>query len=123
MSEFRGRYPGGPSRQEEGEERPAKPRLTGVGEIEERSARAAGLGAERRRVRRVRLGFLVAILLSGAIGLAVGYMSHTSPSELAAEGEAARRGGSSEVSAEVNRVLMELWRMEEIEAGRNEGSR
>lgn len=113
MSGFGGRYPGGPRRRAEGEEPPRRPDLEGLGEFEERVARQAGRRHAKRRARKVRIGFLVALLVSGAIGLMLGYMSHQTPEELAAERERARQEFNA--SEEVNRVLLELWKMEDLE--------
>lgn len=113
MSGFGGRYPGGPRRRAEGEEPPQRPDLEGLEDYEERVARQSGRRRANRRARRVKIGFLVAILLSGAIGLMLGYMSHQTPEDFAAERERARQEFSA--SQEVNRVLMELWKMEDIE--------
>lgn len=114
MSGFGGRYPGGPRRRDGDEDPVPRPHLEGVDEIEDRRARSSTRYSTKRRARRVRIGFLVAILVSGGIGLALGYLSHQTPEDLAREQERAR-AESFDASQEVNRVLLELWKMEDLE--------
>ncbi|MEQ9400459.1 MAG: hypothetical protein RJQ04_14950 [Longimicrobiales bacterium] len=89
--------------------------------LEERAA--AHSTGQRRRARRRRLlvGLGAAVLLSGAAGYVVGLQSHTTASDITAQYDAARSPQASELSSEVNRTLLELWRMEDVEAVRNSG--
>ena len=108
-----GSYPGGPSRQGRGEER-GEPRLERVDEIEERMSRARGRAARDRRARRIRIGFVLALCVAAGTGLALGLMSDRSTEDIAREREEERMQ-SRDVSQEVNRVLLELWKMEDLE--------
>jgi fibrillarin-like rRNA methylase len=73
-----------------------------------------------RRARRVVLGFFVATVLAGSLGAYVGFASHTTPEELSDAQQAARKR-DIDISSEVNRTLLELWKMEDVEALRNKG--
>lgn len=116
MDRISGSYPGGPRRREEGEPPPPPTELDSVGDIEERSARLAVSRSRRRRSRRVRIGFLVAILASAGVGLALGLMSHRTSTELAGERRSrTAQGDDFNPSAQVNRMLLEMWKMESIE--------
>ncbi|HSW27853.1 MAG TPA: hypothetical protein VLH75_00045 [Longimicrobiales bacterium] len=115
-----GSFPGGPTRRDPGEPAPQAPRLRRVEEIEERASSRVLHSARGRRTTRLRAGLLVALGAAFAIGLALGRASHMTQEKLTAGREAARARDLG-VSSEVNRVLLELWRMEDIEAARNMG--
>jgi hypothetical protein len=116
MGQIRGSYPGGPRREgAEGEPAAAspRPRLRRVEEIEARLGRASRAREQRRRARRVWSGLVVAVAISGVVGLFLGYRSHRSSEELTAERNAPRPAGAFDPSFETNRVLLELWQMED----------
>lgn len=117
---IRGSFPGGPTRRDPDEPAPPTPHLPRMADVEERTSRRA-LGATRRRRRlRTRLGFVLVLASGFAVGAALGYAGRTTPEELTAAREEARQRDLS-VSSEVNRVLLELWKMEDVEAVRNMG--
>ncbi len=73
-----------------------------------------------RRTRRVALGFVGATIVAGTLGAYVGFSSHTTREELT-EAQQAARQRDIDISSEVNRTLLELWKMEDVEALRNKG--
>jgi hypothetical protein len=83
-------------------------------------ARARRSVERRRRARNVRLiwGFILSLVAAGGLGLALGLESHATPEELAAPAQGPRGPLDREISEQVNRTLLELWRMEDVEAGR-----
>jgi hypothetical protein len=91
-----------------------------VAEIEERSAQRNVERRHRRRARRLGAGFLVALFVAGAAGGAVGLGSHRSQEELT-EAQRVSRTKDLDISKEVNRTLLNLWKMEDVEAVRNLG--
>lgn len=114
MTPIRGRYPGGPSRGPE--PGPSRPRPAGVEEIEGKRAARAEKAIRRRRRRRIRggLGLILAIAL--ATGGWLGIQAHTTAEEEALRLEAVERDRmETELRSETDRVLRELWRMEEME--------
>ncbi|HSW29700.1 MAG TPA: hypothetical protein VLH75_09500 [Longimicrobiales bacterium] len=68
----------------------------------------------RRRRQRAAAGAVAALIVAGAIGLVVGRGSGTLAPEQAARAESAAALDRA-VSKEVNRVLLELWKMESME--------
>ena len=114
-------FPGGPRRRET---TPAKrnhpPRIEPVTELEHRVSRRKLKRTRVRRARRVALGLAGAMLLAGSAGAYVGYASHKTAQEVTAAKDAARNR-KDEISSEVNRTLLELWKMEDVEALRNMG--
>lgn len=68
----------------------------------------------------MRVGLLFAMVLAFVLGAALGLQSHATPHELTEANQAAR-AKDDEISREVNRMLMELWKMEDVEAARNGG--
>ena len=54
------------------------------------------------------------LALAGGTGLYLGYRAHRSSEQLTDERNAAR-GQQFDITRETNRVLMELWRMEDAE--------
>lgn len=113
-----GAFPGGPRRS--GGELPQGPfRLAPVAEIEAaRAARRRGR-ARKLRKRRVALGLAAALASALVAGGALGHASRTTAEELRAAREA--QSADALVSQEVNRVLMQLWKMEDLEALRGLG--
>ena len=116
---IRGSFPGGPSRPAAPPTRSGPPRLKPVADIEEGLARRNVARRHRRRYRRIAGGLGVAMALSAAIGGAVGWKSHRTQAELVAE--RTRETQDLDISKEINRTLLNLWKMEDVEAIRNLG--
>lgn len=70
------------------------------------------------RTRRLVLGMVLSAVLAGTFGRALGLRGHTTLEEITAAQQAAEATGS-ELSREINRALLELWRMEDVEYQRN----
>ena len=117
-----GGFPGGPRRR--GGEGPSRgnhpPRIERVGDMEHRVSRRKLERTRSRRSRRIVLGLLAATVVAGSAGAYIGYSSHTTPQEVTAAQDAAMRL-DADVSKEVNRTLLELWKMEDVESLRNMG--
>jgi hypothetical protein len=94
--------------------------LRRVADIEESISRRRLHAARRRRSVRVRVGLAAVVALAFAIGAVLGRRSHTTAAELTEAREAARTR-DLDISQEVNRTLLELWKMEDVEASRNAG--
>jgi hypothetical protein len=117
---IRGSFPGGPRRGAFAEPLDRAPRLERVAQIEERVARRERGRARKSRHGRVVAGFVVAMVVAGAVGAGIGLASHATREEITAEQEAVRAQDQF-ISKEVNRSLLELWKMEDVEALRNTG--
>lgn len=114
---FGGMYPGGPTRKR-GESAPERPfRTTPVERMEEAEAVRTVHRRRKARRRRIMWGFLACLVAAGALGLYLGMRTQPSPAEATAEMQESRDRDRM-ISSEVNRALLELWRMEEVEAGR-----
>lgn len=116
-----GSFPGGPSRRDQTPQRSGPPRLRRMADIEETFARRS---LDRRRdKRRSRLvaGFVGMLLVAGVAGVFLGLQSHTTAEEITAAREEANRR-ELDLSSEVNRTLLELWKMEDVEAARSRGN-
>jgi hypothetical protein len=72
------------------------------------------------RARRAVVGLVFSIAVAGGIGWALGLRSHATAAELTEE-TAKARDRDMNISKEVNRTLLELWKMEDVEALRNQG--
>lgn len=114
MDRITGSYPGGPRKRGPDEEAPLPPRLDRAEDMDARVQRRRFDASRRRRRHRLRLGFVAAVTVAGLVGLAIGYLSHRSTEDLTAEREQERLQGFNPTS-EVNRMLMELWKMEDVE--------
>lgn len=122
MSErISGSFPGGPGKRDRLPARSTPPRLERVESLENRLAIRADRmrGAARRR--RLLVGLSVALAVAGLVGYLLGLQSHTTAADIMADQQAAQSVDRSELSTEVNRTLLELWRMEDVEAARNSG--
>jgi len=117
-----GSFPGGPRRSAPVPDRNGPPRLARVEDIESRLARARLKHGRRRRRRRVVAGFGVVLVFAGGIGVFAGMRGNSTRDELTAEQEA-EQARNTDISSEVNRALLELWRMEDVEAFRNNNRR
>ena len=115
-----GSFPGGPRRQDPGEPPRRSPPLRRVQEIEEGVSRRRLNSTRRKRSARTKAGWLLVLALAFGIGAALGRAGHATQEELTAAHEAARIRDQG-ISREVNRTLLELWKMEDVEAARNVG--
>jgi type VI protein secretion system component VasF len=109
-------FPGGPR------SRPGTraPRLERLEAVRDRDERLVVLRLRRRRTRRVRrqvLGFLAATLVAAGVGAYLGFATRTTHEELSEAQQRAHRR-DLDVSREVNRALLELWKMEDVEGRR-----
>jgi hypothetical protein len=115
MARIRGSYPGGPKRDRgDAGEGARTPRLERIEVVEARAGRKSRARAERNRVRRVWSGFIVAVILAAGIGLYVGMVTHRTSEEITRERND-QRELQQDITRETNRVLLELWRMEDVE--------
>ena len=119
---IRGSFPGGPRRGAPAEVRTKAPRLRRVREIEAAVAKRGFDHMRRRRRRRVLVGFVFALTTAGGVGAAIGLRSHTTSEELVTAG-ARREAAEMDISKDLNRTLLELWKMEDVEFMRNSGRR
>jgi type VI protein secretion system component VasK len=117
---IRGSFPGGPKRSVSAPGRKRPPRLQRVADIEAGIARRTVELSSRRRRQRVATGFVVAMALAGGAGGWIGFASHRSAEELTAA-HAASRERDLDISWQVNRTLLQLWKMEDVEALRDKG--
>lgn len=118
---MRGSYPGGPSKREadDAESRRAtgRTRLTRAEEMEARAHEGRRARIRRRRRKRLIVGFAVAIVVAGAAGFWMGLQSHRTAEEIAAEQERRQRE-QFDFGAESDRLLQQLWLMEDLERAR-----
>ena len=117
-----GSFPGGPRKSVTAAKRTAPARLASVQQIEEGAASRFSQRGSRRRHKRLLYGFLSAVVVSGGLGVYTGLQSHTTLEEVrAAEAAAAARGraGTEDLSNDLNKAMMELWKMEDVEYRRN----
>ena len=116
MKRMRGSYPGGPRHGVRPEQDAGAAPVRPLESMEQREGRL-GSGFLRRqgsrRSRRIRGGILVAIAVAALVGLQLGLYSHRTSEEITGQRTEADR--ESNLSDETNRVLLELWRMEEAE--------
>lgn len=118
MSEMRGRYPGGPSRRQPGEEdgpSGPRPKLATVEEIEARAATGSRVHRHRMRRRRILLGFFLSLILAGAFGIWLGFQSHRTDEELAREMSERASGTEFELDKQADRLINEMWKAEALE--------
>lgn len=117
MARIRGSYPGGPKREgaPAGDAPERKPRLTSVEQIEERLGRASRARTRRKRTRRVWAGLVVLVAAAGGAGFLLGIRSHRSSEELTAVRNTPPPAQAFDPSFEMNRMLLELWKMEDDE--------
>lgn len=89
--------------------------------IEEHAARRYTRRGSRQRRKRLLYGFLSAVVVSGGVGMYMGLQSHTTLEEVRAKEAAAAAGpaGSGELSSVLNKAMMELWKVEDVECQRN----
>lgn len=112
---FGGGYPGGPRRHAEKEEA-GEPRGFEIrdGESFEASAMTRALGrSKRHRRRRLMIGLLTSILLASAVGAYIGLRGNRRGAEELAQEQIL--DGRTVLEQEVNRLINELWKMENLE--------
>lgn len=116
---IQGVFPGGPRR-----DAGAGGRAGPVRRMEDLAAGAVALhrrrGAARRR-RRWTVGSLVAVSVAGIAGYVLGRESRATAEQLTRQGET-QATLDRFISREVNRTLLELWRMEDVERIRAPGA-
>ena len=119
-----GSFPGGPRKSVPAAERTTAPRLECVEQIEAGIAQRQVRQKRRARLKRMLYGFVLAAGVAVGAGFYMGFKSRTTVEQLRAEAEAAQaEQGMSELSTEVNRTLLELRKMEELEFARNSRGR
>ncbi len=117
---IRGSFPGGPRKSVPAARRTAPPRLESVEELEERRALRRLSRRRKARVGRLFYGLLASVLLAGGVGVALGVRSHATVQKVCEEEAAARSAAQKDqINQEVNRTLLELWKMEDVEYARN----
>ena len=117
-----GSWPGGPKRDGEAPERTHPPRLERVEEIERRSASRSLRRQRKARTTRFLFGIGFSALVAGGFGWVLGLRSHVTLQEINAE-QVAQEIQESDMATEINRVMLELWRMEDVEYERNRSGR
>jgi hypothetical protein len=117
---IRGSFPGGPKHSQPQAARTRAPRVESVEEIETRRARRTLDRQSKHRRFRVLGGFVFASLAAGAVGALVGLESHHTPEEMSAT-QNASHGRDLDISWQVNRTLLQLWKMEDVQAAVNHG--
>ncbi len=115
---IKGSWPGGPRREGDTHSRAHTPHLQRVQEIEARIASRSFRVTRQARTRRAILGMVFSAGLALALGWVVGVRSHATAEELTVAQEA-RRATDVDISSEINRALLELWKMEDVEYQRN----
>lgn len=114
-------YPASPSKSgPDAEPDPARkrPHLRRAEEIEARAQDRRRTRVTERRRRRIIIGFVVALAVAGGAGFWLGLQSHRTAAEIAAEEEAAREERGFDLAAESDRIMRELWLMEDLERAR-----
>ena len=117
MNRIQGSYPGGPRRRDatpaEGEG--AARRLERVEEVEARLDRATRARERRRRSRRIWSALVLALVAAGGAGLYLGFHAHRTSEELTVERTREQQQEQLDLTRETNRLLLELWKMEDLE--------
>lgn len=116
----RGVFPGGPSGLGARATRRAIRRIRSMDEVQRNAVRAWSRTAHRRRW--VRGFWVVAALavLAVALGSGLGFLSHRPPTHAFSPAQV-QTEAERFVQREVNRMLLELWRMEGMEGARGRG--
>jgi hypothetical protein len=117
---IRGSFPGGPKHSSPQPARRHRPRVESVGEIEAAMARRTVERQARRRRLRVVVGFVFALLAAGGLGAYIGFARHRSAEQLTAANNV-QESRNLDISWQVNRTLLQLWQMEDVEALRDAG--
>ena len=118
MKKIPGRYPGGPSREGEGEAEPARGKSSSLPTVEELEGRASQ-GSQRRKASRRRKRVIVALVVSlavaGGAGLWIGLESHRTEEELVQEMEAEVEDPVFDLEKQTDRIIDEIWKTEALE--------
>ncbi len=120
---IRGSWPGGPRRDGEPQERTRPPQLQRVEEIEARSASRLLRVRRGARTKRLVLGVAFFSVIALAFGWVLGLRSHTTLEEMQSAQSQQRAARDADMTSEINRVMLELWKMEDVEYARNRGGR
>jgi hypothetical protein len=117
---IRGSFPGGPRKSVPATQRTAPPKLESVQEFEERRARSRVRRTHKARARRMLYGLVVSAALSGGVGVLLGVRSHTTVEQVREQDTVERATtAQDELNRQVNRTLVELWNMEDVQVDRN----
>lgn len=118
MDRISGAYPGGPTRREQFGQAESNdpPRELRSGEDRERRAdrRAENDRLRSRKIRTV-LGVGAALLFSGATGIFWGLRTARASEELLENAQVRANGPEVDISREMDRLINELWKMEELD--------
>jgi len=116
MTRIRGSYPGGPKREgaPDADAVGSAARLDRIEDVEERLGRRSRAREQRRRARRIWSGLVMAVALAAGTGLYLGLRSHRTSEQLTDDRNDVRER-DLDITRETNRVLLELWRMEDVE--------
>jgi hypothetical protein len=82
--------------------------------MEARLGRKSRARSQRKRTRRLWAGFVTALALAGGVGAYLGLITHRTSAQLTDERNDLRELQEG-ITRETNRVLLELWRMEDVE--------
>jgi hypothetical protein len=121
MSSGIGVYPGGPHGPGPRDDAGRRPRLMRVEEIDALADRRAIQRGRRRRRNRVVIASVVALLIALVAGIALGRQAHRTVEEIVES--QVESSVERAISAEVNRTLLELWKMEDVQYARNRPGR
>lgn len=113
-----GIYPGGPHGTAFASQSQRPAYLPRVEEMEERKDRHFVRRVRRARRNRLAIGLALAVSVAGAFGFAIGKSSHTTAEGLM-EAMEVEQDQASWLSDEINRTLLELWKMEDVEFSRS----
>jgi hypothetical protein len=100
-----------------GGDAPRPHRLESVEQIEERRGRAAHALTRQQRTRRIWIGLGLALVLAGGAGFYLGVRNHETGEDVTARRMAPKPIGAFDPSFETNRMLQQLWKMEDNEYG------
>ncbi len=118
MDQFSGAYPGGPTRREPLGQAESKEALPAIRCGEDNEWRAGLRGQEGRlKSRRVRavLGVGTTLLISAAAGIYWGFSAARASDELAENARVMVDRPDVDVSREMDRLIDELWKMDELD--------
>lgn len=118
MSGITGGYPGGPPHHDPQErtEDSDGPELRSGESVEASVAGHAVHGKKKRRKRRLVIGAVTSLIVAAGVGAYVGMQSRTTAEELAQEEIAETE---TDIGKEADRLINELWKMEELERRAN----
>jgi len=124
MERIAGTYPGGPRR---AELRPDDADLAPVfvprvAELESWVRKGQTRRRKKERARRVAIGFIVVVILAGGLGIYMGAEATQSADELV-QAERERNRADALIGKEADRLINELWKMEDLERVRTPGGR